>query len=157
MKIKPYTLVRVSDPAGYDYTGEAMSFETPENTAMVRRVPGHPGTLTEIPVSWLTESHLNAKSRLWVHYATVSGRSSFPIDMLRYDHCAPLNFIFNESAQCPGYTTASAPDESFGWPDLVVACLSDKADAYYAWTPARWSSFLWGIKELKTIPYTRGE
>lgn len=140
-RFKPYSFVRVQQD-GYSYIGEVLSFETPEHTLMVRRVPGHPGTLEEMPVSKL--SHTDRRPK-YVHYASVAGRGSFPVDMLRYEFAAPVNFLLIENEA--GIQTMI--DHSFGIDELLVATATD-THHQRAWTPERWSSFLWGLREIKT-------
>jgi hypothetical protein len=141
MKYKPFQLVRVQED-GYHYIGEVMSYVTPSHTLMVRRVPGHPGTLEEQGIEKLTPSDLNPRTAR-VHYAAVAGGGSFPIDMLRYDSCAPVNFRVNAD-------TFNRPvaDPSFGIEDLLVARCC--APNIRPWTADRWASFCWGIRLVRT-------
>lgn len=142
-RIRPYTFIDVNE-GDYHYIGQVMSFVTPDQTVMVRRVPGHSGTLVEQPMSKLRET---ARKPKYVHYAAVSGRSSFPVDMLRYDDAAPLNFSFVESDS--GRVTCEI-DPAFGFDELIVATVSDTKRWPPAWTPERWRSFMWSIREVKT-------
>lgn len=152
--IKPNTLVHVNLRAtlGYAFIGEVMSFETPDHTAMIRRVPGHPCTLVELPVNGLSTVE---KSRAkFVHYAAVSSREDredrmFPVDMLRYDCAAPVNFEI-KADEFHG-TVATVADPSFGFgTERVIACVSQHRDPERAFCKARWSSFLRGIRFLHT-------
>jgi len=139
---KPNQHVRVQMD-GYAYIGEAMSFPTPEGTLMVRRVIGHPGTLEEIPLDKVSP----AEKHKFVHYAAVAGSkySSFPVDMLRYDMAAPVNFkLIEEDGR-----VRTEIDPSFGFEELVVATCTTNRRAT-AWCKERWSSFLWGLREIKT-------
>ena len=43
-ELKPYVLVRIQ-ANDYAYIGQLIGFPLPDQTIMVRRVPGHPGTL----------------------------------------------------------------------------------------------------------------
>lgn len=148
---KPYQLVTVTED-GYKYTGEVMSFVTPEQTIMVRRVPGHPGTLEEMPVSKISPQTYPRKKKLYVHYANVSGRGSFPVDMLRYDFASPVNFRLVEATlgrfRAEHLANAQGDDGM-----LLIATVSDKpwAEDLGVWSPERWSSFLWGL-EPRTHP-----
>src|SRR5512135_980423 len=100
MKLKPYMLVYVKRDHGH-YVGEALSFPTPEHTIMVRRIPGHPGTLEEVPLEKIDTITKVPAGRRWIHYATCHGRGAFPWDMLRYDVAAPLNV--KETDEYPYY------------------------------------------------------
>lgn len=142
---RPGQLVSVSAP-DYGYTGEAMSFVTPAHTVMVRRVIDHPGTLEEIGIDRLTPLTKEEERRCrWVHYAAVRGSSSFPVDMLRYDRAAPVNFKLVDN----GLSLTAEVDPSFGWEELVIAtCAPTSVDP---WTHARWSSFLWGVRPLGAV------
>jgi len=152
-KFKPGELVTVAE-ADYLYTGQVMSREFDiDNTGdtsryMVRRVPGHPGTLEEIATSKLRVSPLAKTKHVYVHYAAVAGppHSSFPVDMLRYDSASPLNFEMDTDEN---YRVHTAIDHMMKLGnELVIACASSKSRP--DWTKARWSSFGWGLRELKT-------
>ena len=146
-QFKPYQIVVVVND-GYVHFGQVMSYVTPESTVMVRRVPGHPGTLEEMPTTKLREIHDRPAQYRWVHYALVSGRGSFPVDMLRYDHAAPVNFRIDETHGL-GSTHKAVVDPAMGFEGLMIAALSK--NRLPSWTPARWSSFLWGIKPFRTV------
>lgn len=155
-KLKPYVLtwIRVdcdsAEGGCYRFIGELMGFPLPPTPAfqsgsiMVRRVPGHPGTLDEIALDNI-EGEPNKKPR-FVHYATVKGSGQFPVDMLRYDSCAPVNFKLEFDSW--GKRTRAVLTDPKLCDELIVADVS--SDRRPHWTSARWSSFLWGIKELKT-------
>lgn len=164
--------VNLRETLGYNYFGEVMSFPIPPDrekaaeraeaegrdaflagivagpTVMVRRVPGHPGTLEELPIACLEFDARYAKHK-WVHYAQVAGGGQFPVDMLRYDCAAPVNFDLVE--KFPGYIKGE-PNADMGLAGLVVAKLSPHRDPHHpaVWTPERWGSFLWWISALKT-------
>jgi hypothetical protein len=143
MNMKLYDIVWVRHDA-YSHYGEIFSRVTPGDTYMVRMVPGHPGTLREISAKQLSPTTGRIR---WVHYAQIAGPfrdgraprpGSFPIDMLRRDNCAPLNFNI-ETMEI---------DPTFGFDRMVVAKASDRRHAL--WTHERWQSFLWGVKELRS-------
>jgi hypothetical protein len=176
--IKPNTLVYVNlrDTLGYAFIGEVMSFEVPPvyapcsqhtkvdgschdcamntvgPTAMVRRVPGHPGTLVELPVSCLAA--VNKADCKYIHYAIVNSRTErddpmFPVDMLRYDCAAPVNFTIR--ADDYHGTIASIADSTFGWgAERVVATVSKHRDPARAFCRERWGSFLRSIRHIAT-------
>jgi len=138
----PYKLMIVEEE-GYSYVGELMSFKTPENTVMVRRVPGHPGTLEEMPI---TKLRVCTFKPTHVHYAEVDGKVGFPLDMLRYEMAAPVNFrIIHENQH---YSTEIDP--SFGFEKLVIATCTERKHGT-VWTEKRWESFLWRVKPLRTV------
>lgn len=128
--LKPYLLVRVRMP-DYQYIGETMGFPMPEGTIMVRRVPGHPGTLEELRVTQVEPIDGSHRQR-WVHYARVAGAYSFPIDMLRRENASPVNFDPETGQRLKGVE----PDEP-----LTIAKVTDRK--IYDWNEARWSSFGW--------------
>lgn len=144
-KIKIYDLVVVSHE-DYSHLGQIISkplalVDRPA-TVMVRMVPDDPTTMEEVEISRLRAP--NGKSK-WVHYAKVFGpeRRVFPVDMLRYDFAAPVNF----SIDINGY--AHLDEEQDYGTDLIIAnCTEHKATF---WTDARWASFGWGISYLKTL------
>lgn len=142
IKIKPSELAYLQK--GQDrHICEIMSFATPTNTVIVRRVPGHAGTLEEVHIDALSEVE-RPKRFKWMHYAIVQGRSQFPVDMLRYDGCVPVNFSLQEHK----YGTKAQIDEVFGMKELLVAAISErKAEP---WTYDRWSSFMWVARHIKT-------
>lgn len=152
MKFKPYQVViakRVVGNFEFEAYGEVMSMRTPAGTYMVRLVPGLPGSLAEIHEDKMrsTSEHVQ-----YIHYATVGGSGSFPLDMLRYDFCQPVNFRVeeNERYRLKAIVTFQVEEDA-----LVVAAASSKR--YPQWTVARWSSFLWGIRELKTLGLVVGD
>lgn len=146
---KPNQIVVVQQE-GYRHYGEVMSFPIPnaasalaDPTIMVRMVPGHPGTLREVPVESLCMADSKPK---YTHYAKVKGFGQFPVDMLRYDFAAPLNFTIRK--EWTGYR-AGDPDPTFGFDCLVVASASRERRT--RWTPERWKSFIWRIEEIGTL------
>ncbi len=141
-EFKPYQLVLVQED-GYNYIGQVISRITPENTYMVRRVPGDPSTMEEFHSSKLKTID---QDRKWVQYATVAGLMGFPIDMLRYDYCVPVNFKLEEDRWGSKTKPIIINDDK----ELIVARATRRKND--EWTKGRWSSFLWGIKELKTLP-----
>lgn len=140
---KPYQLAYVQ-AGDYQYIGQVMSRETPDGTYMVRRAPGHPGTLDEVSADKLATLHTG--KQVFVHYAIVAGRGSFPIDMLRYDQAAPVNFTLDRShaggAGCKAVLLDGMGD------DLIIAQTSTSIRPN--WTSARWSSFLWSVRPLQS-------
>lgn len=138
-----YSLVLVQDPMGFAYVGEVLSRPTPENTLMVRNTPNDPCLLRELPISILQRSLL-PKHYKWIQYARVSGRGQFPVDMLRYDVCAPANFSLHN-------------DDPLGRITIGIEYEIDK-DALFVsravarknqeWTVARWASFGWRVEPL---------
>jgi hypothetical protein len=149
---KPYELVWVAEdnddvPSGkLHYVGQVMSRETPDNSYMVRRVPGHPGTLTEVE----RESLLQLPRTSWrlshVAYAEVSGRGQFPVDMLRYDACQPVNF---DLVRDDGLLRTKMREGHEGEALIVAkACRG----GYAGWTHARWESFMWRLQETTILP-----
>lgn len=151
MKVKfaPYQLVEVTvqdhnaEGGRRRFVGEVMSFVTPEDTIMVRRIPGHPGTLEELPITQLA---IPSRKYRYVHYAVVKGNGSFPVDMLRYDSCVPVNFTLEEAYS--GMKAKLDPATSAPGDDLVVADVSEHRLPRF--TKERWRSFLWFVKELRT-------
>lgn len=158
---KPYTLVHVNlrMTLGYQFIGEVMSFPIPNGvepeTVMVRRAPGHPGTLIEVPVSAL--SAVEKGRTKFIHYAAVADSPRraeredpmFPVDMLRYDCAAPVNF----EVRADDYhgTVATVADEQFGFgKERVIACVSAHRDPDRAFCKERWGSFLRSIRVIKS-------
>lgn len=145
MRLKPHMLVDVSERGTlitevHYYVGEVMSFPTPEKTVMVRRAPGCPSTLVELP---LADVQRNCWRQALVTYALCMGRGAFPVDMLRYDNAVPVNFKLLPHAY-KGVEVELEPGQDV--PIIAVASQSDKLP----FTPERWRSFLWNIKILKT-------
>lgn len=161
LKLKPYQLLRARDPARVygdsTFIGEAMSFKTPENTIMIRRVPGHPGTLIELHLEHIVgvQDH---KGPWYVHYAIVAGgrSSSFPVDMLRFDQCVPVNFDIHYTGERHAAVLSDTQQTRFlgEVDDFVVAQTSTKR--YDPFTVARWSSFLWGCRHFATEELSTG-
>lgn len=117
----------------YGHVGEVLSRPTPELTLMVRMVPGEPGTLKEMPIAQLRlmETRIHA-----IQYAIVEGRTAFPIDMLRYENAAPLNFDPETKVIDPRFGHGS---------NLVLARAVNHK--WKPWTSARWASFGWQLYE----------
>lgn len=138
-----YDIVIV-DRGDFRHFGQVLSRRTPTGTFMVRTVPGHPGTLLELPEVQLTPTDARVK---WIHYAEVQGplknpRSfNFPVDMLRYDYAAPVNFNLE--------TGEIVPNFGFG-EKLIVA--KGTTTRHPNWTVDRWRSFVWSCKHVTTTP-----
>jgi len=129
-ELKPYVLVRIQ-ANDYAYIGQLIGFPLPDQTIMVRRVPGHPGTLAQLPIASL-EVLANQKAWRWVHYAEVKGTGSFPVDMLRRETAAPVTFDPD---------TGERTKEGF-----IIAKVTGKRQVL--WNAERWASFNWQIKPL---------
>ncbi len=133
---KPYQLVLV-DMGDYQYVGETLSFITPQQTFMVRRVPGAPMTLIELPDTKLV-TVLDPRIKRYVHYADVTCMdnmpTSFPIDMLRREVAAPVNF---------DPETGKIEDEYVPSNQAMVAKLTTSQDPQ--WNLDRWASFGWKL------------
>jgi hypothetical protein len=149
---KPYDLVWVGEendevPSGkLHYVGQVLSRETPEHTYMVRRVPGHPGTLVELGAELLLPLPRTSWRLSHVAYAEVSGRGQFPIDMLRYDACQPVNF---DLVRDNGLLRTRMREGHEGEALIVAkACRGGHA----GWTIARWESFMWDLRETTILP-----
>lgn len=159
-KYKPYDIV-VVQAKGYSHYGEVVSLEIPQPggappTYKVRCVPGEPGTMREIAIDALSFPD-SARKTYDVHYAIVASRfksrplHGFPVDMLRYDFAAPLNFKLVEQPHIGSMDCEIDP--TFGFDDLVIAAATRRSGG--AWTPERWESFMWSIKPLKTLRLVR--
>lgn len=149
-KFKPYDLVYVivrgqhTEDGKRTYIGEAMSFPTPAGTLMVRRVPGHPGTLEEVSLNDV--QRLAGPRHRYVHYARLSGVGKFPTDMLRYASCAPVNFQLVVDRHGTPAAAELLPDMGT---ELLVAKTSTGAHNVH-WCQERWASFLWRLEPVKT-------
>lgn len=113
----------------------------PEQTIMIRRAPGHPGTMDELPISMLWWLPKGDRPK-FVHYATVEGKLAFPEDMLRYEQAVPVNF--KVLAERPYFERCDPTDNR-----LIIATADRNRIA--AWSP-RWASFGWRVLKLKTEP-----
>jgi hypothetical protein len=129
------------------FIGEVVSYPTPDSTIMVRAIPGMPGTMVEVPCDAVIQS---APSYAVIHYAKVApnlaiGVRLFPVDMLRYDHAVPVNFMLTEEPE-------RAELDAWGceWPTgspLIVAAASN-AKRNSPFHPGQWQSFGW-----ECVPY----
>lgn len=72
-----------------------------------------------------------------IHTFEVMGKGEFPFDMLRYDQCWPVDG--DSAAQIPNYVVAGVPNREV----RTIRFNSLKRP-----TIDRWSSFLWGCKEI---------
>ena len=152
--VKPHTLAMVADPRGFSFVGEIMSFPVPGDvpTAMVRRVPGHPGTLEELPLSCLSFDPHTAAKRKWIQYARIMRTSLFagryfPLDMLRYEEAAPVNFRIDDDG-IPHLLRPEYPE------DFMIATTSSTSRPQ--WAQQRWESFGWDVLHLSSQPYVVG-
>ena len=144
--LKPYLLVRVQRD-GYSHIGELMSFPTPEDTIMVRAVPGHSGTMDELPVTAILS--IAEGKRWWIHYANVEGTTrGFPVDMLRRENAAPVNFEIDAEFSTARIKNGESPDDL-----LVIAKASLNIEPL--WNTARWESMGWKITEMMSQQVTR--
>jgi|APSaa5957512622_1039677.scaffolds.fasta_scaffold63508_2 hypothetical protein len=79
----------------------------------------------------------------------VTGRGSFPLDMLRYDQCFPSDTGSANNMARSGEHDAPQHDLP-----VVILC-HDHADPEWGPTFARWASFGWGVtRVLPTQDYT---
>jgi len=144
MTFKPHDLVIV-DRGSFSHLSEIISHPIEPDTIMIRMVPDDPSTMVEFPVNRLKKCTTKYK---YVHYATVSGQGQFPVDMLRYDFASPVNFKICHDES--GRNEIIKTDDS---DCLIIArCTELKSTK---WTNARWSSFMWTIKPLKTLKLER--
>jgi hypothetical protein len=155
LTLKPYALVVVERHiAGFTYRhiGEVMSFPIDNQvrgapqTVMVRRVPAHPKTLDELHVTTLSAPISKPK---FVHYAEVSdtmlrrGFGSFPVDMLRYEMAAPVNFKLVEHDV---FVKAELLADFLNEQCFLIAHANAKKTPQ--WSEARWKSFGWNLEPL---------
>lgn len=149
-KYKPYMLVEVTvddqhvEMGKRHFIGEVMSYESPEHTIMVRTVPGHPGTLIEVPVSAL---RITSGKWRYVQYAIVTNRApkglgAFATDMLRYDSCVPVNFHLTESFVGPKVEMDKGCEDQ----QMLVARVTPHQES--GWTIGRWRSMGWDLEHM---------
>jgi hypothetical protein len=129
---KPYDLATIQLPTSERRrTVEVLSYPTPDDTIMVRMVPGDPTTLREVKVDDLEP---RARQR-YCRIARVRCRFDFPEDMLRYD----------DAALCD-------PDQSEDFrtdaPVLIYRLTDYKRGT--CWTEGRWASFSASIEQVAT-------
>jgi hypothetical protein len=74
---------------------------------------------------------------------TVKGRGVFPADMLRHDHCYPVDGDINCITN-PALTTGVNKDHVA---EIVLVAQSGRRI-----TPARWQSFGWVVTEIDGVP-----
>jgi hypothetical protein len=143
-ELKPYQLVLVKRTDEWTHVGQIISRPTPEGTVMVRMVPDDPATMMEWPITNIAQTDLKWR---WVSYAEVHGKSYFPVDMLRYDFCTPVNFRLEKRK---GTLSILEPVLNDGENKLIVAtCSMYKGGG--DWHGARWASFGWTLNRLQTI------
>ena len=149
---KPYQLVLVKMD-GYSCIGETISFPTLSRTIMVRLVPGDATTMTEVPLNQIRLVS-NPKEYRWIQYAKIDGRFNFPIDMLRYDCCAPVSFTIVEDGR---FTIKAVVKDEWKGAGLIVGRITRTKSK--EWTEGRWHSFCWGIEPMpdETRKYESGK
>ena len=140
--MKPYDFVSVSHD-GYRHAGQVMSYPDGD-TVMVRMVPMDPTTLVEMPLDRLDLLDRRSKPK-WVHYAKITGYNNggFPVDMLRYDFAAPVNFTLSEDEKGLVVAEENEPDGN-----LIIARASHLKSRDDVWATHRWNSFGWRIEPV---------
>lgn len=146
LALKPYQLVQVTrriDGTEFQWVGQTMSFPTPGETIMVRKVPGHPGTLEELKTEQV-QVLLSQTRRRWVHYAVVKPHkelgpladllTSFPMDMLRRERAVAVTF---------DPETNTRQEEQY-----LIAKVGEVKKPN--WNTERWKSFGWELKEVRS-------
>lgn len=84
---KPLQMLRYTSPnSARKRLVQAISKPTPDNTSMVRMVPGDPTTMVEVHLGLLDKALGTKANYKYIRFARVSGMGPFPEDMLRYDH-----------------------------------------------------------------------
>jgi hypothetical protein len=76
--------------------------------------------------------------------AIVTGKGSFPIDMLRYDRCMPdteRDARTVEDTLIPGSVRDPETGKRATWVVNVCKIVNSRQEASRAWTVARWASF----------------
>jgi hypothetical protein len=144
---KPYDLAVVQHE-DYRHCGQVISKPIGNGGILVQMVPDDPLTMKEVAVSSLQQPFAKYK---WVQYAEVSGGGSFPVDMLRYDFACPANFNLSQDDR-GRYVTSHIEgwEAAYGGGDrLYVARCTERKEQ--EWTAARWNSFGWYVKPLKTL------
>jgi hypothetical protein len=161
-KFKPYDIVWVTRE-DYAHYGEVISYPFPEsndkpdeiNRIMIRNVPSDSTTLEEVPLSILSLPRGKVK---WVQYAEVSGQFEFPIDMLRYESAAPVNFKLAEEfsgGRDRLKIIMKEPKITLPTTDKLIIARGSELKSW-KWTTGRWNSFSWRIKPLNTLKYIKG-
>lgn len=83
--------------------------------------------------------------------ALVSGRGTFPLDMLRYDRCCPDNSTavdyISESVR-RGSTPVGVTER---FEIRLSRTGATKAQAEGGWTPDRWASFGWTCEVIHSL------
>lgn len=118
---------------------QIISKPTPDNTIMVRMVPGEPTTMIQLPIEGI--EHVNEKKPLtlafpYLHVAEVDCSGMvFPEDMLRYDNAALFDHTMIEQS-------GQRQTEK-----VHVYCFARNRTTL-PWTVKRWESFGAFIKPL---------
>lgn len=129
MSFKPYQLAHLEvEVSTRRRLVEVISRPTPDNTIMVRMVPGEPTTMLEVK---LGELHSRAQNR-YLHIARVTTGFVFPEDMLRYDNAALYDHTLPEDG---------GDDRGLPVPPEGLLVYTDSANRKNPWTLDRWNSF----------------
>jgi hypothetical protein len=130
---------------------EVVSYPTPNETIMVRMVPGEPTTVKKVYVAELTPCKRKYR---YVYLARVIG-FTFPEDMVFYDNAALYDHRLPECGEenpILGYADGlRVPDEG-----LIVYKLSS-AKRVKPWTYGRWQSYSCWIEEVKVTDLRKQE
>lgn len=149
-ELEPYDIMRCVWP-DYAHACELSSRPTPEGTIMARMVIGDPYTRQEVKVAQL--KLLGWKPR-WIYYAIVTPfdqqHSIFPVDMLRYDFCAPVTFTLEDDEY--GLKPVLKPEQRL----LVVAKAAEHSSSKRSqFSTDRWSSFGWSVTLTGSVSYKK--
>lgn len=164
-EFKPHSIVVVQQE-GYKHYGEIASPRVAaalQDNGIVKpayynvlRVPGERATVEEVPERRI-EMPSTVRRSFRVHYAAVSSRfarrphAGFPVDMLRYDFAAPLNFHLVDDQVTGGVTCVLDKGFEEWGADLVIASCTQRVNG--AWTADRWDSFMWSVQPLRSVPW----
>ncbi len=82
---------------------------------------------------------------MYTHYFKVTGKGTFPADMLRYDACYP------KGPEDVDALYAHTGHEQDPLTIELVHRAATKWDAEHGVTPARWSSFGWIFQSIEIV------
>jgi hypothetical protein len=81
-------------------------------------------------------------AKAFVQNAVVSGRSAFPLDMLRYDSCFPAT----QDDVGKIITSTERDPKKRSEEDVYIAIRRVVGNSSHPWTEGRWASFGWHLK-----------
>lgn len=140
-ELRPYQHVLVTDPVyRWKSVGEIISHPY-RGEVMVRRIPGDPCTMEELPISDLSPVH----PVRWVHYIELTWHESarFPIEEMSGDCAQPANFYLDILDKNYGPQVIMKDDSK---KPVIAVTSTNYYNGMQVWSPNVWAHKGWSGK-----------